>query len=328
MTLADLLRQAAPEVMRLFAQGAPLHDLVARVRDDPEAAFEGSVLRGLAILRSEDVRCYELLRDELKAAHVPVTALEGQIEKAKAEQRAGKKQADILIELAGAANLFHAPDGTGFADLDVNGHRETWPLRSKGFRRWLACRYYEERRGAPSSEALQSALNVIEAKAHFDAVERIVHVRIGGAEGRVYLDLGDVLWRAVEISPDGWQVVSTPPVRFRRAAGMLPLPAPVSGGSIKQLRPFLNVQTDDDFVLAVAWLLAALHDRGPYPLLVKQRSHARLRQHFRATALDFRCALPASNGRRLCDATTPHRSRRGSVRRHQTRDSERHRGHS
>ena len=45
----------------------------------------------------------------------------------------------ILIDVAQAAELFHAPDGTGFADLDINDHREIWPICSKGFRRWLAC---------------------------------------------------------------------------------------------------------------------------------------------------------------------------------------------
>ena len=34
------------------------------------------------------------------------------------------------------------------------------------------------------------------------------------------------------------------------------------------LRSFLNVQSDTDFVLAVAWMLAVLRDRGPYPVLV------------------------------------------------------------
>jgi hypothetical protein len=44
-------------------------------------------------------------------------------------------QADILIELAQSTELFHTPDGSAFADLDINGHRETWPIRAKGFRR-------------------------------------------------------------------------------------------------------------------------------------------------------------------------------------------------
>jgi hypothetical protein len=178
------------------------------------------------------------------------------------------RQADILIRLAQSAELFHAPDGTGFADLDINGHRETWPIRSKGFRRWLARQFFEATKGAPSSEAMQSALNVIEAKAHFDAPERIVHVRVGGLDDRLYLDLRDETWRAVEIDATGWRVIDNPPVRFRRAAGMQALPTPLPGGSVETLRAFLNVKSDADFVLVVAWALACLRNRGPYPVIV------------------------------------------------------------
>ena len=129
-------------------------------------------------------------------------------------------------------------------------------------------RFFEATGGAPSSEALQSALNVIEAKAHFDGPERIVHIRVGGLDGRLYLDLGDETWRAVEIEASGWRVIDNPPVRFRRASGMKPMPIPVGGGSVATLRSFLNVQTDADFVLVVAWALAVLRDRGPYPVMV------------------------------------------------------------
>src|SRR5262249_52890771 len=58
-----------------------------------------------------------------------------------------------------------------------------------------------------------------------------------------------------------------PPVRFRRSAGMLPLPLPEKGGSITALTRFLNLSTRNDLVLLVAWLLAALRPRGPFPLL-------------------------------------------------------------
>jgi hypothetical protein len=46
---------------------------------------------------------------------------------------------------------------------------------------------------------------------------------------------------------------------------MRALPVPVEGGSVDELRAFLNVKTDADFVLVVAWELAALRDCGPYP---------------------------------------------------------------
>ena len=247
----------------------PLEGLIEKAASDPGAAFEPEVLERLAALKKDDRAAFEALRSKLKKAGCRVTALDEAIADESGEVGGrGPTQADILIELSQSAELFHTPDGSGFADLDMNGHRETWPIRGKGFRRWLARRFFEATQGAPSSEALQSALNVIEAKAHFDAPERIVHVRVGGLDGRLYLDLGDEVWRAVEIDVTGWRVIDNPPVRFRRAAGMQALPMPVSGGSVETLRSFLNVQSETDFVLVVAWALACLRNRGPYPVIV------------------------------------------------------------
>jgi hypothetical protein len=48
---------------------------------------------------------------------------------------------------------------------------------------------------------------------------------------------------------------------------MLLLPVLECGGSIDALRSFLNLLNQNDFVLVVAWLLAALRSGGPYPLL-------------------------------------------------------------
>jgi hypothetical protein len=247
----------------------PLECLVERTVADAGAAFAPEVLERLAALKQDDRAAFEALRAQLKKAGCRVTALDDAIAEESGETEGRRPtQADILIDLAQSAELFHAPDGTGFADLDINGHRETWPIRAKGFRRWLARCFFEATGGAPSSEALQSALNVIEAKAHFDAPERTVHVRVGGLDGRLYLDLGDETWRAVEIDATGWRVIDNPPVRFRRAAGMQPLPAPVAGGSVETLRSFLNVRSDADFVLVAAWALTVLRNRGPYPVLV------------------------------------------------------------
>jgi hypothetical protein len=92
-------------------------------------------------------------------------------------------------------------------------------------------------------------------------------MRVHDHAGRIYLDLGDEHWRAVAIDRDGWKVVGCPPVRFRWSPGMLPLPTPERGGSIEALRSFLNLPNQNDFVLVVAWLLAALRPSGPYPLL-------------------------------------------------------------
>jgi hypothetical protein len=248
----------------------PLEGLVEKTKLDPGAPFTPEVLERLAALKKDDRAAFEKLRAQLKVAGRRVTALDEALDEASGDVGDGRgpAQANILIDIAQVAELFHTPDGTCFADIDIGGHRETWSIRSKGFRRWLARRFFEETDGAPNSEALHSALNVIEAKAHFDAPERVVYVRVGGLDGRLYLDLGDESWRAVEIDTTGWRVIDNPLVRFRRAAGMRPLPVPVRGGSVETLRSFLNVRSNADFVLVVAWALACLRNRGPYPVIV------------------------------------------------------------
>jgi hypothetical protein len=242
--------------------------LVQQVANDPGAPFTPEAVASLAKLRKENRAGFEVLRSRLKDAGCRVTALDEVIDDETGGFSEGaSKQADLLVELAEEADLFHTPDRTGYADLMIENHRETWPIRSKGFRQWLARRYYDVEEGAPGSTALQSALGVIEAKANFGAPQRVVHVRIGGVLNTIYLDLCDERWRAVEIDTTGWRVVSSPPVRFRRAPGMQPLPEPAAGGSIATLRSFLNIKSDADFVLVVAWILAALRNRGPYPVI-------------------------------------------------------------
>jgi hypothetical protein len=247
----------------------PLDGLAEKCAIDPGSPFEIDALEGLAALMKQDRAAFEGMRAKLRKAGCRVVKLDAAIAAQIGDTGGrGPTQTDILIDLAQTADLFHTPDSTGYADLDINGHRETWPIRAKGFRRWLARCFYEATNGAPSSEAQQSALNVIEAKAHFDSPERTVHIRVGELGGKLYLDLGDQTWRAVEIDATGWRVIDNPPVRFRRASGMLPLPTPVAGGSIEKLRSFLNVRSDADFVLVVAWALAVLRNRGPYPVIV------------------------------------------------------------
>jgi hypothetical protein len=36
-----------------------------------------------------------------------------------------------------AGGLFHTSDRVAYADVDILGWRETWPVRSRGFRYWL-----------------------------------------------------------------------------------------------------------------------------------------------------------------------------------------------
>lgn len=247
----------------------PLSHLLDRARSDPSAPFEPEMLQALLDLQNESPVQFEQLHQSLKRAGCRVTGLDKAMAKIGAEQNTQRpKQADRLIELALAADLFHDPDGVAYADVSIQGHRETWPVHSETFQQWLNRRFYDQYGAVPSTQAKQEVLNLITAKAKFNGPERSVHLRTAGLDGKLYLDLCDEAWQAVEIDRAGWHVIASPPVRFRRTPGMQSLPIPESGGSVEPLRRFLNITRESDFILVVTWLLAALRDRGPYPVLV------------------------------------------------------------
>src|SRR5271167_593386 len=142
----------------------------------------------------------------------------------------------MLNEMTLCEEVFHTASGVAFADFVTDGHRETWPIRSKRFRTWVRRCYYRVTGTAAGAAVIGAALDLLEARAQFDAPERAISTRVAEHAGRLYLDLADEHWRAVEIGPDGWQLLGSPPVRFRRSAGMSPLPVPERGGSMEALR--------------------------------------------------------------------------------------------
>ena len=197
----------------------------------------------------------------------------GQSKGGKAGRRAGNDRPDVpqrnrLIEALGEVVLWHSTEREAFASVLVNGHVEHWAVRSTDFRTWLAVCYYKACRGAVGGQAMQDALVVLEALAIHEGRRYPTWRRVGELDGNIYIDLCDDRWRAVEITPDGWRVIENPPVKFVRSPAMRPLPEPECGELIERLRGFVNVETDEDFQLLVASLVAALRPRGPFPITI------------------------------------------------------------
>jgi hypothetical protein len=204
------------------------------------------------------------------------------LRKAKQELERQRLIRCFVDEAGTEPTLFHTRDGVAFADLIIEGHRETWPVRSKPFRHeYIQYIRREWERHADQGEllaltikptlkkaAINAAIDDFEMRAICSRFEREVHVRVAADGDDLYIDLCDRDWSAVRITSAGWSVIQAPPVRFRRARGMLALPFPERGSSIDALRPFLNINSESDFILIVAFLLAALQPLGPYPICV------------------------------------------------------------
>ena len=151
----------------------------------------------------------DTVKQQIDAASEPSEDHEGEedADSEGEEESADEKQADVLVRLAPQAGLFHCnDDGNGYADITVNGHRETWSIKSEGFKRWLVGEFYRATKSAPNSATLNAALAVIGAKAEYDGENRAVHLRVAAHHGRIYLDLSRRVWQVVEIEDSGWRL--------------------------------------------------------------------------------------------------------------------------
>ncbi len=184
-----------------------------------------------------------------------------------------ENQASSLVKLASDVTLFFSQEHGSFATIPVKNHKENWKINSNAFRGWLKYRFFTATKKVPSTQALQDAISLLEAKAEFEGEKAPVFIRIAEHGGAIYIDLANEKWEVVKITHEGWAIISNPPVKFRRVATTYSLPTPVHGGTIEELKNHINVKTDRDFKLLVGFLLAALKPDIPYLILVIHGDH-------------------------------------------------------
>src|SRR5262245_65711304 len=95
---------------------------------------------------------------------------------------------DANVHILGKTlDLFHTPQKESYATVEVNSHRETWALQSKGFRELLEYQYYKTTGTLPSPKTITDDLRILEGKARFEGPELPVHLRIAEQEDGIYL---------------------------------------------------------------------------------------------------------------------------------------------
>lgn len=173
---------------------------------------------------------------------------------------------DMLLERDGT-ELFHTPEGDGYATVTIDGHQEHLSISSSGLRDLMALMYYKSKGKAPNSTALKDAVQTLEGIARFDGDEDEVHIRTAKHEGSYFIDRGSSNWDAICVNSRGVEIAARPPVKFRRTKSMLELPLPESGDGLAALRELVNV-SDEQFTLLVAVLMSYLRSTRPFPCTV------------------------------------------------------------
>jgi hypothetical protein len=175
--------------------------------------------------------------------------------------------ATILVKLALARFTFGVSAGGETFAIPKQGPHVVQMLRGgrTSLRSQLSKMFFGVKRKAAPQQALADALLMLQGEAE-EQDEAILYQRVARHDGAVWLDLGDPAGRAVRITAAGWTVEPAAPVLFRRTVLNAALPTPVGGGDLDELWSWLNV-TKEDRPLLAAWLVAALHDAIPHPVL-------------------------------------------------------------
>jgi len=257
-------RSIATEMALLF-----LNDLETQVPDNPELLVSSEAVLSFATIRRSDPSQWERWRSIL-TKYQKAEVIEYMLcEPPRTDGGGWESNAARLITLAlrSGIEFFHDPEQHSWASVQVDEHWENYPLRSRAFYLFLLRIFYRDTGETPGGRAMRAVLEIFEARSLFDGPESQVHLRVAQLDDKLYLDVCDKAWRAVEIDTEGWRIVDRPAPRFRRSRGSQPLPEPQPYGSLDELRSFLNID-DDGWVLIKAFLVSALRPALPCPILV------------------------------------------------------------
>ncbi|MFI6325110.1 ATP-binding protein [Nonomuraea sp. NPDC050556] len=186
------------------------------------------------------------------------------------------KLAPELVKMAeDAYRLIRADDGRSYA-VPKLGAAVAVPLASKGgsgLRAKLATSLYRRTGRVSSGAELSDAINVLAGEAS-EQDPQPVYLRMArhttpgdhADAGAIVVDMGTETGEAIVITGDGWRIDPVSPVIFRRSELTHPMVTPVRGGTLDGLRALINL-SEEDWRLAIAWVVAAYLTDIPHPIL-------------------------------------------------------------
>jgi hypothetical protein len=176
----------------------------------------------------------------------------------------GASPRDLLLNIGLTAELWRDNRGEPYATVQRDGHAEHFPVDGLAFKNWLLNTFMDMHGlRVPPATALKEAITAIAARASRGPTHR-TFVRVGEHGGKNYLDLCNDKFEVVEYDADDWRITTNCPAKMLRYPSMEPLPHPVRGGSIEEMRQYIRGD-DGTFKLVVAAEVTMLFPTGPYP---------------------------------------------------------------
>ncbi len=246
-----------------------IEQALMRLKDDVGVIAEDDVIRAFTVLKASDLPTYLRLRHAAKTTNrdCSITLLDKLVHD---ELPHGGDEPSAIDELVALGRqhcrLHHDADRKAVAMIPMAERQEVWRVLSSGYEAWLRAAYWRATESGVPDTTMKAALATLCAAGINDGDEVEVHLRAAADEVGYLIDLCDEHWRAVQVTPNGWQIVDRSPVLFTRTQSMRPLPMPEPEGDIGLLWRHVNVPADRR-VMVLAWLLDCFRPDTPFPVL-------------------------------------------------------------
>ncbi len=149
------------------------------------------------------------------------------------------------------SEVFLDQHSAGWVRMRVETHWENLRIESPAFRRKMLRAYVEEEGTSIGRETLTTFGDYLEAQAE---EHRSLHNRFAWIDDKLYVDLCTPNWECVEVTPDGWSIVTLERPPFKRFSHQQPIPRPVEGGDVWKILDYVPVKKSVDQTLFIVWL--------------------------------------------------------------------------
>ena len=184
----------------------------------------------------------------------------------------------------------------------LSGTNKLVNVDSKDFSGWITSEFFNQFKSLPNTSKMKMLHLFLHHHAKINGSLISVNNRVAKENDVIWIDLSDKANHAVKVTANGWEVVANPPVYFKTFPHMEALPVPARDGNLAKILPFLNISSEEDTVLLMAWLVVSLVPDIPRPFLWLIGG----KDSGKTTTADFlKSLIDPSNGRGLSLGNKP-----------------------
>ncbi|MGD9731349.1 MAG: hypothetical protein AB7U45_04135 [Desulfamplus sp.] len=125
------------------------------------------------------------------------------------------------------------------------------------FGNWLTNIYYKQYKQFINHNALKSIRAYLKHEAKINGKKIKTYNRIACTNNEIWIDINDENNNVIHVNSNGWSIITTNRVYFNKYSTQLSLPYPVKDGNIIDLINMLPLQSQDDIVLVLSWLIVS-----------------------------------------------------------------------